>query len=138
MNSITVTLDDPSNVKEKLDGVTLANALKPFIRTASKISADHVCAEAKARLLRQLSGTSTGETVAGIVVKGDRTGWGWIVDAGNLTTPMLDRWLERGTVKMHARPFFWESAKLEESAHLSRIKGAMSAAIGEYGLGGSR
>jgi hypothetical protein len=113
---------------------SLPAALKPFIKGASKISAEHIRDDAKARLLRQLSGTSTGETVAGIVVKADRSGWGAIVDAGNLTTPMLDRWLEYSTKKMRARPFFWDSVRLEESAHRSRIRSAIMAGCHEHGF----
>jgi len=137
VNSVRVSLD-PNDVREKLDGQTLAHALQPFVKAASRVSADHVCAEAKARLQRQLSGTSTGVTVAGIVVKADRSGWGWIVDAGNVTTPMLDRWLESGTVHMRARPFFFASAQLEQSAQLSRVQSAVHAALSEYGLGDAR
>src|SRR5882757_6274960 len=122
-NSVTVAVD-PNTLAERLDGVTLTNALKPFIKTASRITADDVCQDAKDRLERQLSGTSTGETVAEIKVLSDRTGWGWIVDAGNLTTPMLDRWLENGTRKMRPRPFFYSSAQLAESAHRDRIRAA--------------
>jgi hypothetical protein len=133
-NSIAVSID-PNRLAEQLDGVTLTNALKPFIKTASRITADAVATEAAARLARQLSGTSTGVTLANIKVRSDRTGWGWVVDAGNPVTPMLDRWLEHGTVKMRARPFFYDSAKLEENAHRDRIRAAVHAALSEYGLG---
>jgi len=136
-NTFTIEID-ATRMREALEGESLKQVIKGFVKTAAKVSADHVCAEAKARLLRQLSATSTGATVAGIVVKSDRTGWGWIVDAGNLHTPMLDRWLESGTKHMHARPFFWASAKLEEPAHLGRIQAAVQAALSEYGLGGTR
>jgi hypothetical protein len=133
-NSLAVSID-PNRLAEQLDGVTLTNVLKPFVKGASRISADHVRDDAKERLERQLSGTSTGVTVANITVRSDRTGWGWLVDAGNPVTPMLDRWLEHGTKKMHARPFFYESAKLEEAAHRDRIRGAVQAALSQYGLG---
>lgn len=132
-NSVTVDVNGGDALKERLE--TLPAAMKPFIKTAAKFSADHIRDEAKARLLRQLSGTSSGRTVAGIVVRADRTGWGWIVDAGNLVQPMLDRWLEFSTEKMRARPFFFDSARLEEAAHLSRIRGAVAAGISEHGLG---
>lgn len=133
-NSVTVAID-PNTLAERLDGVTLTNALKPFLKAAARVTADAVRQDAKDRLRRQLSGTSTGETVAGIVVKSDRTGWGWIVDAGNLTTPMLDRWLENGTRFMKPRAFFYSSAQLEESAHRDRIRAAVAAGLSEYGLG---
>lgn len=138
-NSVTVEVNGGDALKERFE--TLPAALKPFIKTAAKFSADHIRDEAKARLLRQLSGASSGRTVAGIVVRADRSGWGWIVDAGNVVQPMLDRWLEfgtetkLGTEKMRARPFFFDSARLEEAAHLSRIRGAVAAGISEHGLG---
>lgn len=132
-NSFTIDVDATA-LKATL--LRLDQIVKPFIKVASKISADHICADAKARLLRQLSGTSTGQTVAGIVVKSDRTGWGWIVDAGNVSTPMLDHWLESGTERMAARPFFYASAKVEEQAHGERIRAAIHAALSEQGLGG--
>ncbi len=126
---------DMTRVREALEGESLKAVIKSFITVASRVSADNIAREAKDRLQRQLSGHSTGETAKGIVVKSDRTGWGWIVDAGNVHTPMLDRWLESGTVTMRPRPFFYSSAKLEESAHLGRVQAAVQAALSEYGLG---
>ncbi len=134
-NTFTIDLPNLAVIREALEGESLKSVIKGFIKVASRISADNIAQDAAARLQRQLSGTSSGETVAGIIVKSDRTGWGWIVDAGNVSTPMLDRWLENGTRHMHARPFFWDSARLEEQAHYGRIQGAVQAAISEYGLG---
>lgn len=132
-NSFTIDIDGTA-MREALEGESLRTVIKSFIKAASRVSADHIRDEAEARLLRQLSGTSSGRTVAGIVVKSDRTGWGWNVDAGNVAQPMLDRWLENGTKKMGARPFFYESATLEEQAHYSRIQAAIQAALSQYGL----
>jgi len=134
-NSFTIDLPNVEVIREALEGESLKTVIKGYVKVASRISADHIAVDAAARLERQLSGTSSGETVRGIVVKSDRTGWGWIVDAGNLSTPMLDRWLENGTKSMHARPFFYSSAQLEEQAHLGRIQAAVQAAISQYGLG---
>lgn len=134
MDSLTITLD-PTEVLAKLEGVRLTTALKPFIKVASRVSADNIAREAKARLSRQLSGTSTGQTVEGIRVRADRSGWGWVVLSGNAREPMLPHWLERGTRKMRARPFFDSSARLEETAHRGRIDAAIHAGLSEYGLG---
>jgi hypothetical protein len=134
-NSFTIDLPNLGVIREALEGESLKTVIKGFIKVASRVSADNIARDAKARLQRQLSGTSSGETVAGITVKSDRTGWGWIVDAGNVSTPMLDRWLENGTKHMKARPFFYSSAQLEEQAHFGRIQGAVQAAISQYGLG---
>lgn len=136
-NSFTIDLDG-TKMREALEGDSLKAVIKSFIKAASRVSADHVAREATARLERQLSGTSSGKTVAGIVVKSDRTGWGWVVAAGNPTTPMLDHWLESGTQHMRPRPFFYASAALEHAAHRARIQAAIQAAIGQYGLGDSR
>ena len=139
-NSFTVEIDG-DKMREALEGESLRNVIKGFIKVASRESADHVCAEMKARLQRQLSGHSTGLTVESIVVKSDKTGWGWIVDAGNATMPMLDRWLEGDTAyggfKNAARrkPFFWQSVQLEDGPHQRRIEAAVGAALSEYGLG---
>lgn len=133
-NSFTIDID-ATKMREALEGESLKAVIKGFIKVASRQSADNIAADAKARLERQLSGTSTGATVAGIVVKSDRTGWGWIVDAGNLSTPMLDRWLENAFKNVSRRkPFFYDSARLEEQAHLERIRGAIRSALSEYGL----
>lgn len=137
-NTFTIDLPNLEVIREALEGESLKSVIKGFMKAASRVSADHIAVEAAARLERQLSGTSTGETVAGIVVKSDRTGWGWVVDAGNVSQPMLDRWLENGTKHMHARPFFWDAARLEEQAHLGRIQAATQAAISEFGLGDQR
>lgn len=133
-NSFTIDVDGTA-MRDALEGESLRAVIKGFIKVASHTSADNIAREAKARLQRQLSGTSSGQTVAGIVVKSDRSGWGWIVDAGNTRMPMLDRWLESGTKKMAARPFFWESARIEQQAHVDRVRAAIQAALSEYGLG---
>lgn len=132
-NSFTMTVDDTTALEASL--VALPEALKPYIKAAAGISAANIREEAQTRLLRQLSGHSTGETVQGILVNPDRSGWGWVVDAGNLTTPMLDHWLELGTKFMHARPFFADAARLEEQAHRERVGAAIQQCLVDHGLG---
>ena len=130
-NSVTVEVDGTSARTALL---TLSQAVQPFVKAAARISADHIAVEARARLDRQLSGTSTGATVRGITVRSSG-GWGWVVLAGNAREPLLPQWLERGTSAMGARPFFRSSARLEEDAHVRRIAGAIAAAIHEHGFG---
>lgn len=132
-NSFTIDIDG-ALMREALEGESLKAEIAVFVKVASRVSADHIAVEAAARLLRQLSGTSSGRTVAGIKVK-SAGAWGWIVDASNLETPMLDRWLESGTKHMGARPFFWDSVRLEEAAHTERVRAAILAALSERGLG---
>lgn len=132
-NSFTIEIDGAA-MREALEGESLKKAIGVFVKAAARISADHIAAEARTRLLRQLSGTSSGRTLAGITVK-SAGAWGWIVDAGNVAQPMLDRWLEFGTKHMHARPFFLDAARLEAQAHTDRVANAIQAALSEYGLG---
>jgi hypothetical protein len=123
--------------------VAFPDSLKPYVSAAAFITATNIRAEAVARLKRQLvagvgkgfGGHGTGETEEGILVNPLGSGWGWIVDAGNLTTPMLDLWLERGTKHMAARPFFFDSGRLEEQAHADRINAGITQAIADQGLG---
>jgi hypothetical protein len=135
----TVDIDEAA-MREALEGESLRAVIKGFIKGASRISADNIAADAKARLERQLSGQSSGQTVEGIIVKSDRTGWGWIVDAGNARIPMLPRWLEgdpsHGGFKNENRrkPFFYDSARVEQSPHERRVSSAIQAALSQYGL----
>jgi len=133
-DGITVTCN-ATELREKLDGLTLGKALAPFIKGAARVSADHIAAEAAARLARQLSGKSSGATVAGIKVKSSGA-FGWAVVSGNAKVPMLPRWLE-GAFKAQGRrkPFLMASATLEQTAHTNRIDAAIQAGLSEYGLG---
>ena len=130
----TITIDGTA-LRAALEGESLKAEIKSFVKVAARISADHIAREAAARLERQLSGTSTGATVAGIVVRSDRTGWGWVVQSGHARTPKLPFYLERGTRHMAARSYFDASAQLEESAHYTRVQGAIQAALSVHGLG---
>lgn len=129
---ITVACN-PTDLLAKLHGESVTAALKPFIKAAAKISADSIAREARARLQRQLSGTSTGATLRGITVRS--RGLGWAVLAERDPTPNLPGWLEHGTQHMKARPYFDSSAALETEAHRERIAAAIVAGLSEYGLG---
>lgn len=140
-NSFTVTVDDYTALTASLVG--LPDSLKPYVSAAAFITATNIRAEAMARLERELGpGTGKGfgrpgpyETVEGILVNPIASGWGWIVDAGNMTQPMLDRWLELGTKNMAPRAFFFASALLEQQAHADRINDGIRQAIADKGLG---
>lgn len=141
MADVTITIDGTA-MREALEGDSLKAKIRVFVKGAARLSAERVRDDAKSRLHRQLLGTSSGRTESSIVVRADRSGWGWIVDAGNTETPMLPRWIEDGTEqgkpRSHAaapRPFFYASAKIEEAAHRDRVSAAIGAAISEYGLG---
>ncbi len=139
---ITITLEWAA-LQEAMEGESLKTVIRQFVQVAAEVSASHIRDEAIQRLQRQLvagvgkgfGGHATGETVEGIVIKKLRSGWGYIVDAGNATQPLLDLWLEKGTTNMPARPFFYDSARLEQQAHQDRVGNAIGAALSEYGLG---
>lgn len=132
-DSISVTVD-AQTVKDNL--VVLPECLKPYVRAAARISADHIRDEARVRLQRQLSAAATGETVASIRVTSDRSGWGWTVRAGKVSFPMIAYWLERGTEHQRARPYLDVSARLEQEAHTRRIEAAIRAGLAESGFHG--
>jgi len=135
-DAITVSVN-ATEILAKLDGQTLGQALAPFVKAAARVSADALDTAASARLSRQLSGTSSGATVAGITVK-SAGAFGWRVIAGNAKVPMLPRWLE-GAFKNVARhkPFLMVEAELAQTAHTNRISAAIQAGLSEYGLGDS-
>lgn len=138
--SLSITIDGAA-AREALEGESLRAVVRSFIKAAARVSADNIQREAKNRLQRQLSGHSTGDTVEGIVVLADRSGFGWIVDAGNARMAPLPRWLEGdpalGGFKnvKRRKPFLMISAALEEDAHERRVADAIQAALLEYGLG---
>lgn len=138
---VSITVDSAAMI-EALQGRGLTDAIKARVRVAARVSAEHIRDEAKARLHRQLLGGSTGQTEAGIIVKADRSGFGWVVDAGRAYMPSLPLWIETGTKqgkpRSHTaapRPFFYVSARLEQTAHLERVSAAVQVAINERGLG---
>lgn len=120
----------------------LGDAAVPFVRAAAQTSAESIVREAQARLARQLGPNASGQTVAGITMRPDTGGTGFIVVAEREPFPNLPLWLEKGTKKgqgTHAnlpRPFFYVSAELEEGPHERRISEAVQAAIDAQGLGG--
>ena len=135
-DQLTIEIDNRAAIAA-LD--QLGAAVERYTKTAAKITADNIAREAKARLQRQLSGTSTGATVRGVTVEEARAGVGYVVLPWNPAEPVrmpnLPIWLEFGTVKMTARPYFFASAQLESGAHDRRIREAIGQAIREVGGG---
>jgi len=121
---------------------TLGDAAQPYVNEASHRTADAIVRDARARLQRKLSGTSTGATLAGIEDRVAFDGNGYVVVSGRAEQPDLPLWLEKGTKKgkagSHASPalaYFYSACQLEEAPHLQRIREALAAAIAEQGLG---
>lgn len=125
---------------DRLDVSLVERHTKP----ACKVTALNIQREARARVRRR-----TGRTAAGITVEESFDQQGYVVlpfntalelsliESGNDQQPEnLPYWLEFGTRKMTKKPFFIESARLEENAHDRRIREAIQNAIDESGLGG--
>jgi HK97 gp10 family phage protein len=100
---------------------------------AARATAERVREEARARVRR-----ATGQTASAITVDEAEPplgGWRVYVDRMGSRPANLPIWIEFGTSKMPAQPFLFNSAQLEEGAHLRRIAEAIEDAIGEVGLG---
>jgi hypothetical protein len=120
----------------ELDATDVLDALRRFpdavlkeTKPASKISADSIQREAQRRV-RRLSG----ETAERIRVVELRNGTGYLVESTNMRMPNLPIWLEAGTKRMSAKPYFYESVRLESNAHERRIGEAVGRAISGLGL----
>ncbi len=100
-------------------------------KSAARITANAVAIEARGRVRRR-----KGETLAGIAVEDTYDGVGYVVLSANEREPNLPHWLDKGTSKMDAHPYFDASAVLEERPHFERISDAIQQAINEKGLGG--
>lgn len=113
------------------------------VLAAAKVTADRIVAEARSRVARRTGRTATGITAevsrdgqAYVVLPFDRDFEVALLNAGNnQQAENLPLWLEFGTQKMTARPYFFVAARLEESAHLRRVRDAITTALAETGLG---
>lgn len=108
--------------------------MEKHVKGAAKVTADRVAQIASARAHRD-----TGETAESITVEEATVGEGYVVlpwDFGKTSRmPNLPIWLEFGTNKMTAKPYFFAAARMEEGAHGRRISNAIQDAIDEVGLG---
>lgn len=131
-----------------------ARALLPYLRAASKETAERIADGARARVPRR-----TGRVAASIGVQPDTTvsglkGEGFLVGAflepqvrisghtsrktgrfhtQRVTQDNLPIWLEFGTVKMTPRPFLFVAARLEEDPHRRRMEEALQAGLDGVG-----
>lgn len=123
---------------------SLGPSIQAYTKAAARVTADRIVASARARVPRGKSG----RTAAGITAQASYDGTGYVVmpfnDAferaliasGNDQQPAnLPVWLEFGTKKMTARPFFFAAARAEENAHDRRMRAAIQDAIDAKGLG---
>ena len=150
-DGFTATLDSSAG----LAGLkSLPDVVLKHTKPASKVSADSLQREMRRRVKRR-----SGSTAEGIEVTELRDGTGYLVQATNkrLRTNMspavasavaegrmptmqmsaknVPLYLEAGTRHMAARPFFYDSVRLEYKAHERRIEDAIARAAAEEGLG---
>lgn len=104
----------------------LGDLAGPYVKEAAGVTAERIATEARARVARR-----TGVTLAGIGVREDASGLGYLVVADRQQFPLLPAWLEYGTKHMNARAFFGPSARLEEGPHMRRIEDAIDKALSD-------
>lgn len=99
--------------------------------SAAKITAHRIAEEARRRVRRG----ATGETAKGIQIEPTHARDGYVVLSARQQQYNLPLWLEFGTSKMTARPYFFAAADLESDAHDRRVREAIQRAIDSEGLG---
>jgi len=139
-DSITVDMDLTA-LEQAITAMPVA--LRVRVNAACKTTAESAVREMKARLARQLSGQSSGQTVAGITSQPAYDGNGYVILSDNARMPNLPLWLEKGTragkrknfARTAPRPFFYASLVLEQGGHERRLLDAMRDAATDSGLG---
>ncbi len=99
-------------------------------RDVGRETAKKIAAEATARVKRR-----TGVTATGIAWDMSYDGKGYVVTAytkGHQPDP-VDIYLEKGTSRMYARPFFFASALLEEGPHMRRLQDRIEEVLRDLG-----
>lgn len=141
MDLLTIEVDNQAVLRalEEIPDV-VARHLKP----EAEETARRIVKGAQQRVRR-----ATGVTAAGIHHEESHDGTGYVVlawdqqfaarlwNSGNndRVNAAVPRFLEFGTVKMSAYPFFFDAARLEEQDHDRRARQAVIDAIEEVGLG---
>lgn len=127
MDGFTATLD-VSGVLAKID--RLPTVITFLTRRLGQQTAMRIVAEARARVARD-----TRLTQNGVHYEMTRDGTGFIVLAyqAGAQAPVHD-FLEYGTVYMHAQPFFFEAAAIENASYHDRLADAIESAITDLGL----
>lgn len=103
-------------------------------RSVAFVTAHNISREAGRRLNAQTT-VRSGETQAGIGVEETKDGRGYLVFVSTPKMPNKPLWLEYGTSRMTPRPFFRDSARLEEGPHQRRTLLALQEAVRVAGLG---
>ena len=136
MAEFSIELEGASGVSDMLS--QFGDRLLRYTVPASRVTADKLVVEMQRRVARG----ATNETAEGIQSEPLRNGDGYYVTASNRRMPNLPLWIEAGTKKgkprshdQAARPFFWASVRVEESAHERRISEAIDKCLRSEGLG---
>lgn len=132
---------------------SLSTVLQARVNEACQATAEAVVVEAKARLGRQIKGTSIATkartdlgqnlTVEGIHAQPAYNGNGWVVLSDREPFGNVPLWLERGTrvgerhnfARTPPESYFYPSLTLQVGPHEQRLIEAMQAAANETGLG---
>jgi hypothetical protein len=122
---------DATAIVEALD--RLGPRAQPYVTDACRISAANITTEIRARAARAFV-SRTGETIGGIAMQPSADGIGFVVVDAEHRMPHLPAWLEHGTARMPAHPFFDAAARLEQPAHVRRISTALTLALEAEGL----
>jgi hypothetical protein len=129
MDGFTISAD-ATELLALLDKV--GDAVDDVCRDVSRETAKRLVFGAMSRVQR-----ATGQTAKGIHFEESRDRKGFVVLAypseGDPRGP-VDYWLQYGSKFMHAKPFFFAEAALEESGHLRRMTEAVSAKLEEMGF----
>jgi hypothetical protein len=119
---------DASSVLALFD--RMGPSIEFLARNEALETAKRIVREAQARVKR-----ATGQTASGIHFAVTYDGAGYVVlgyTTGNNDAP-VDRFLEYGTEKMYAKPFFWSSAELESGPHMRRLTDRITEWLVEVG-----
>jgi hypothetical protein len=117
------------------DIAALSAKMRQRFMEPSRVTAERLEREMKARLQRQLSAAATGQSVDSISHQVAYDGNGYVVFTDRDPYPNLPLWLEKGTkpgkrknfASTKARPFFYASIALEAPGHERRIRDTWNA-----------
>jgi hypothetical protein len=124
----------------------IPDAILAHLKPVAQQTADHIVAEAKARVARRTGHTAeqirveeTGEPDVWeqlVLDKSADDDFAYIIRADDPTTKLhTEKWLEFGTKFETPRPFFFVAADLERGAYERASRQAIQDAIDETGLG---
>ncbi len=130
MDTLTIDVDTRA-LFDALDA--LGDAAEELVHEAARATAHRVAESARGRVRR-----ATGQMAAAITVdEAPKPLGGFRVYVGSMQgrADNMAQWHEFGTRYMSAQPFMFNSARLEEGAHVQRVREALARAGREQGFG---